>query len=90
MPRGVPYSPRRWHQRQHVLSCRPSLSSQRRQEIGSCDAREAFARLVNYLPGAPMRSEFDTRIRSIRNKAAFHNDREMVGAALESRASLVG
>ena len=50
----------------------------------------AFARLVNYLPGAPMRSEFDTRIRSIRNKAAFHNDREMVGAALESRASLVG
>jgi hypothetical protein len=42
------------------------------------------------LPGAPMRSEFDTRIRSIRNKAAFHNDREMVGAALESRASLVG
>jgi hypothetical protein len=50
-------------------------------------AREAFARLLNYLPGAPMKSEFDTRIKSIRNKAAFHYDRKMVGAALESRAS---
>lgn len=50
-------------------------------------ARDAFNRLLDYLPGASRRTEFERYIRSIRNKAAFHYDRKLVEAALASRAA---
>jgi hypothetical protein len=53
-------------------------------------AREAFTRLLDYLPGALRRTEFELYIRSVRNKAAFHYDRKLVDAALASRAARPG
>ena len=53
-------------------------------------AREAFTRLLDNLPGATRRPEFELYIRSIRNKAAFHYDRKLVDAALASRAARPG
>jgi hypothetical protein len=56
----------------------------------STEAQTAFNRLLDYLPGATRRTEFERYILSIRNKAAFHYDRKLVGAALASRASRPG
>ena len=53
-------------------------------------AREAFARLLDYLPRASRRTEFELYICSVRNKAAFHYDRKLVDAALASRAGRHG
>ncbi len=53
-------------------------------------ARDALSRLVEYLPKASRRPEFEQYIRSIRNRAAFHYDPHLVDAALASRAKRPG
>jgi len=53
-------------------------------------AQEAFQRLVECLPGGARRSDFESHIRLMRNKAAFHYDAQLVAKALASRAERQG
>jgi hypothetical protein len=60
--------------------------------VPACDefAQQAFGRLLECVPGGARRKEFESRVRVVRNKAAFHYDSTLVAAALESRASRDG
>ena len=52
--------------------------------------QDGFRRLLECVPGGPRRSAFESHVRLIHNKAAFHYDSALVAKALESRAGRPG